>query len=240
MILNDHFKEFIKKHALEVSPKECCGFILKNNETLRCNNYSDNPNSKFVIDPMVVQKYRSEIAAVYHSHYNDENFSKSDIYISEKLNIPYVLYNCLSNSYAEYSPKGIVIPFEGRPFLIGIFDCINLAKEFYLKKLNIQINGEIDHPARYNNKEWKKFLNDEQGKGLVEKLLIKNSFLEVSSPKNFDILLMSSPYINAPINLAIFKDSHILHYYENFSRFDFYGPFFKRYTYKIFRHELLK
>lgn len=240
-MISEFNKEFIKSHALEEFPKECCGIILSNN-IIRCDNVAEHKEKQFIIDSSIVQKYKEDIISIYHSHPNEPTFSQSDIYISEKLDVPYVLYDCKSEQFSEYMPRGTTIPYEGRPFLNGVFDCIELTREFYREKLNILINGQPEHPYRYYFHKWitEETKRQYSGETCVQKFLNNNGFVEVATPKKHDILTMSSALIPAPINLAIYlKNNTILHYHRNMSRIDIYSNYFRKFTDKIFRHRSL-
>ena len=237
-MISDFNQQFIKSHAHAEFPKECCGLILSN-DIVKCENVAANKEKQFIIDSSIVQKYKNEIVAAYHSHPNEPNFSQSDIYISEKLNISYVLYDCKSEKFNEYTPRGTTIPYEGRPFLNGVFDCIELVREFYREKLNISITGQPDHPYRYFFHKWITEESKKQhgGTPCVQKFLLDNGFIEVEKPRQYDILTMTSSLIPAPINLAIYlKNNTILHYHRNMSRIDIYSNYFKKFTDKVFRH----
>jgi proteasome lid subunit RPN8/RPN11 len=235
-MLNKDNKEIIRFHALSELPRESCGLLLKNGDIIKCQNTSPTPEEKFAISKDIIEKYRNDILAVYHSHANDSEFSNADIYICEKIEIPFVLYDCGANIYREYAPKGIVIPYEGRPFLNGVFDCVNLLKEFYSKKLNITIHGEPSHDGRYAYDKWEEMDKHELYLG-VEKFLLNNGFVVTNNRKKYDVILMNSRKIKSPINLGIFvEENQILHYFDGWSRKDFYSGYFKKHTHHVYHH----
>ncbi|NBP56858.1 hypothetical protein EBU71_10090, partial [bacterium] len=107
--LNEEIKKFIKNHAEEMCPRECCGFIVSDRKNflkfIPAKNISDN-NIEFCIDPNEFLEINNEykIEYIYHSHADQkyENFSEEDIICAKNLNKNLILYITGTNIYKIY------------------------------------------------------------------------------------------------------------------------------------------
>lgn len=97
-MLDNYIKNFIKNHAIESIPYECCGFVIKTKEGLDCiksKNFSKLDNC-FEISPIEYLNIKNNysINYIYHSHPNtiNEDFSEADLKMSNNLLINLILY----------------------------------------------------------------------------------------------------------------------------------------------------
>ena len=106
MILSTSIKHKIKKHALEETPRECCGIIVNDVKVMRCRNIAAKPTDHFSLSPLDYMKASrgGNINAIYHSHLDEENFSPTDVINSQTHEINYILYNIKNNSFSEFDP----------------------------------------------------------------------------------------------------------------------------------------
>ena len=245
--LNAQVQESIKKHALKESPKECCGVIVQKKKEItiiNCENISKSPEKSFVIDNKVVNKIGLDnITCYYHSHKNNLEFSLADIAFSEKLRKPCLLYINDFDAFKIYEPNGRKIPYENRPFFIGVLDCFTLFKDYYKRELNLTF-PEIQHPERFNNKVWEdtNLLNSKYNGyvNVIREYYSNNSFVEVKNLKKHDILIMQLSKMTFPTHIAIYlNDNRILHHFYEFSQIESYKQPYKRWTTNIFRHRNL-
>ena len=146
MILTNDVKKAIASHAKEVEPLECAGLILQNGENQearKLKNLSAEARYHCFVEFDEIAKVAAgdKTLAIYHSHFESDNFSLEDKVISEKFNIKLVLY-CSSNGvFKNYEPNGFTAPYVDRPWRQGIFTCIDIIQDYYKKELNISING---------------------------------------------------------------------------------------------------
>ena len=145
MTLTDSVKKFIIDHARECKPLECAGLILQKGEpeARRLENFSANAKYHCFIKRDEVDRVAegNEILAIYHSHFESEDFSLEDKAVSERCRIKLVLYCLANNSFKIYEPNGFIAPYIGRPWRQGVFTCIELLEDYYRKELNIIIKG---------------------------------------------------------------------------------------------------
>lgn len=216
MELTEKIKEQVNKHALGEFPNECCGFIVKKCSKLKvfkCKNESPNPLNSFFISKEN-QPTKGEIIYYYHSHKENIEPSLLDIYVSEKKNIPCLITNGFEINI--YSPKGMEIPYTGRPYLAGVFDCFTLIQDFYRRNFNLKI-PDISNPHRYNigEKINKETIREVEENNSLKKHFINNGFLEVKNDlRKGSIVLYSLKGMKNPIacgvcskkNLLLFQD----------------------------------
>lgn len=135
----------IKEEALKANPFECCGFIVLDKyepKILPIKNIAYDPLNTFRMpdETYLITKSKYEIIGIYHSHpspNHDESFSESDIEASEVNQLPYYLYNVVSDKFYSYLPKNYYINLIGKPFIWGIYDCFSAVRYYYRQNLNI-------------------------------------------------------------------------------------------------------
>jgi len=109
MISND-LKNQIISHYKKTFPKECCGFIVEDKSNNICclalENQSEE-NDYFIIDPVDYLNIKNSfnIKYLYHTHQNENNFSKLDLKCAENLMIDLILYTLDSNIFKIYKYK---------------------------------------------------------------------------------------------------------------------------------------
>lgn len=241
------FQNFIKKDAQDKYPNECCGLIFENGEITSCRNVSDTLEKSFVIDTEELEKnILNYITGFYHSHKDYPEFSVADIAFSEKLKKICVLYVVDLDTFKEYHPNGMEIPYEGRPFFFGHLDCFSLFQDYYRRELNINIIlPVINHPKRYDIKYWqtKEALIefDKLGRpAWIHNFLMDNNFTKVDDLKKYDILVFKAPNIPFPSHVAIYLDNNqILHHFFEYSARENYSNAFKRMNVGVYRHQSL-
>jgi len=110
MDLNDKQKLYIKNHALEEAPNECCGLIVERGgdiKVIKCENASYNKERHFEISSSdLLQGYKhGKIVAYYHSHTQDNiEFSGLDESISLSHNLPLFMYSIHADNFLLFEP----------------------------------------------------------------------------------------------------------------------------------------
>lgn len=207
--LTSESKQIIKEHSLEVFPIESCGIIVDTNsgqKVLKSKNIF-NSEKKFLIDNSIFDevKENEKTIGVYHSHTRDgsEDFSPEDLTVSEKIKIPFVLYNVILDEFKGYIPTSKKLSLIGRPYFPPVFTCITILREYYEETLGINIdfieesesislfNKLVQTPSLtlFNSFKNLKDLNKSiKGQPFLESFL--NDFKQVETPKKHDVFLM--------------------------------------------------
>ncbi len=147
MILSVEIKNFIRAHAKETHPEECCGLVILDGagavEPIRCENSAHDKLNFFKISPQEYLKAykRGKIIASYHSHGQDDSdkFSEFDKQASRAANLHYIMYSHEKDAFLEYDPKMQFDEYIGRVFFWGKNDCFSLVRNFYRKEFSIEI-----------------------------------------------------------------------------------------------------
>lgn len=147
MNLEENIKSYIREHALEEDPKECCGVVIIKNtkqSAIKCKNIAENPKKSFSLRPSDYLKASraGKILAIYHSHPNDNNnFSPYDMSNSKIHNIPFILYCSPKNAFSTFNPQKNKTSWLNDTFKIGKTDCYTVVKQYY-KELGVNLEGE--------------------------------------------------------------------------------------------------
>lgn len=244
MILKEENKVLIRQQALEEIPKECCGLIYLAGEStgiVLAKNVDPDPVNFFTISPEDYLKasLKGKIVGYYHSHIKDPAFSDFDLLMAEKLKLIAIMYCLKDDKFYEYNPVGHELPFIGRQYIIGSIDCFSLVKDYYEKTYNILL-PELD--TKYRLIEHKpEHPDNNRCHNILPKYFEQNSFIEVETAKEGDVILMNTPNILSPVHCAIYKESNqILHHpFGKKSNISLFKDIHKKYTTHIFRHKLL-
>jgi proteasome lid subunit RPN8/RPN11 len=234
-MIDKKIKNFIKKQALESAPNECCGFIVKENDSFKCipcYNIATDTINNFKIGSLEYLKIKNKykIFYIYHSHTNENcDFSEMDKNCSENLNLPIILYNIEKNIFKVYEPISVDTNLIGRFYEYKKYDCFTLIRDFYLKKMNIDLSIEYEDLDKINVK--KMFIDHYNDKNLM---LINN----IEELKDNDILLIDD--FKEACHCAIYLgNDKILHQpMDTFSKIENYCNFYRRRTNLIFRSKI--
>jgi proteasome lid subunit RPN8/RPN11 len=237
-MIDKKIKNFIKKHAKDQYPNECCGFIVEKDSKFKCivlDNISSNPQENFEISSLDFLNIKNEykkIYYIYHSHTNENiNFSEKDKNCAENLNLPIIMYNLNYDILKIYEPVKVKQEYVGRYYEHGKYDCFKLIEEFYKNELNILFN--------YDRNFYKKSLKEMNIKDEIFKYFKENNF-QIIKDENFekyDIFFIDFFGVKDPKHFALYLgDFKILHQpMSGFSKIENYSNFYKKNTYAIFR-----
>lgn len=229
----------IKEHALRESPKECCG-VLVGSRIIPCSNLSRTPETEFIIGPKETKKIEAQIGKItgfYHSHFEKPDFSTADILISEKLRLESYLYIIKTDKLLNYKPEGNPIPFEGRPFILGLFDCLVLTIDYYKRILNINLK-EYDDPRRYDE-NWVNEPENFPNNDFFANFFREQGFVDVDIPQKHDLILTKIGNLKGPIHCLVYLGNNkiLSHYPYRISTVEDYSILQKKKTCNILRHK---
>ena len=147
MILDKENREFIKNHALEDTPKECCGFLYLDEDTglvktKKARNIAKEKNISFSVDTLDYFKTSNlgQIEAIYHSHTNgNPDFSLKDKEDSLKHKIDFVLYDIASDCFKVFKHEKSEVEIFEKKFKWGESDCLSLLQNYFKKTMNYDI-----------------------------------------------------------------------------------------------------
>lgn len=234
-MMTDPVLQAVLDHAAVDFPREACGLILRDDTGFRvlpCENTAPDPHRSFLIDPVVFAQYDDHIAAIYHSHPNGAaKPSQTDIESSARCNVPFLIVGWPTGDVHIHTPTHAYCPpYEGRPFVYGVSDCMTLVCDYYRHELGIDIvEGERRH--------WGWWTARADGSALID-WWDRQGFIRVDSPRQGDVILMSL-LTDVPNHAAIYVgDSRILHHPSagNLSRVEMYGHYWRSRTHSILRH----
>ena len=186
------FHEEIKKHALENPKEEVCGLIVLNNDKtisiIPCKNESTSKKNNFIISAskFISFKLKKHILGIYHSHpKGNECPSLPDINASKELEIPYLIYSILTNNFFLYYPSSYE-PDDllGRPYIKGFYECVSLLKDYFIKKLYLNI-------TRYYYNYWLPECSRTANKDLSDVMESHFRIIELENIKEHDVIVFS-------------------------------------------------
>lgn len=233
--MNPNIIDQITHQAAIHFPREACGFILDiagQPQLLPCENISHQPERSFLIEPMLFAQHSGHIKAVYHTHPNQKPTpSVADIASAERCGVPFLILSYPGSEIHTYTPSGMLpAPYEGRPFVYGVLDCLSLVIDYYRHEFGIEINdGE-----RKRWEWWQDIDNFYEFVGGFK----NQGFFEVDRPAVGDVVIMQVRGL-CPNHAAIYcGDSVILHHPSegNLSKFDMYGHYWRKNTVCFLRH----
>ena len=239
MRIENDIKAAIRSHAADDYPREACGFVVAvgNKQTaVRCRNVASDPHKFFRMnkEDMGTAEEQGEPVAYYHSHPNLPPIpSMADKTEAEKHKLPCIIVGWPTDAWDFYAPCGWRAELEGRPFVHGILDCLDLFRDYYDLELRIQI------PDFEREDDWWK-----KGQNLYLDNFGKVGFRRVNDLKLHDGILMQ---IDSPVpnHIAVYLDGgEILHHVQG--RLSCRQPYladrgyYGRASYCVIRHESQK
>lgn len=158
-----------KKHAVKEYPLESCGLVIKD-EYIPCENIAKEPINDFKIDTKLYIKNNKNIEAIIHSHNNYPHASKKDMIQQIATNVPWGIINVVKGLPVDVFFWGDSLPKQdliGRPFINGVYDCFNLAQDYYLINKGILL-PMIPHDENFYEKNENLFTDNFKEAGFIE------------------------------------------------------------------------
>jgi proteasome lid subunit RPN8/RPN11 len=210
--MNTQIKKEIIRLAEENPLEEICGFIYYTFDAVKlfpCNNIESDKSRSFEIskNDYLNCLRLGKICGVYHSHALDDSaFTKDDIESADEIALPLYVYSLIDKKFQEYIPKNYILPLEGLPFIIGLFDCYEMMRIYFRQNYNIY-PSDYDRDESYHNDHTDIIANNFEKEGFHKSLdtfcLTKNDVLVFSSnlarPQHFGVFLGNSKILDHKI-----------------------------------------
>ncbi|WP_434523874.1 C40 family peptidase [Photorhabdus asymbiotica] len=247
-LLND-----MRQAALHAYPNEACGLLVNTcankYELILCRNVSEEPENFFVMDAddQVAAEQMGQVVAVWHSHTDGDNqASEADLAGCEASEIPWFIINISKNYNPEIEaefrfsdinviePSGFEMPYEGRPYAFGVFDCWLLCRDYLKREFGIEMGVCLDlHIPSWWDKGMNILHENYESQGLVR--------LPVGTPpQRGDIFFMQMGSKMSDHCAVYIGDGMILHHQiDRLSTKAIYGGMYEKHTTHHLRHKNL-
>ncbi|WP_323016484.1 Mov34/MPN/PAD-1 family protein [Castellaniella sp.] len=238
----------LRTHGVCAYPNEACGLVLGlptgKTEIVQCENTHDTPSQFFRISRIEYTKQadRGKIVGIWHTHPNGRHdFSEADKVGCEVSGVPWYVMSLLKRSdddtfdygpIKHMEPSGFKMPYTGRPYVPGVFDCWTLVIDWFAREHGIKIRnypytladgspGATLFAAHYRDEGFVRVINE--------------------TPRPGDVFFIQDPSSLVPNHAAIFVgDDRILHHTLNrLSKHDVYGGYYLKHTVIHARHKEL-
>ena len=240
--MNDSINAAMKEAAIAAYPNEACGFVVAcgpKSKLVVCENTSPEPQRYFRIAPESYAEAceSGEVVAVWHSHTEDSNEpSEMDLDECNMSGIPWFITSVhrvedqfITSEPSKTLPDGYEVPYLGRPYLFGVFDCWSLAIDFYDREFGIKL-PDYERTDFF----WKSNID------LIGKNWDNAGFEQVSDGtfEVGDLLLMSGDSGLLDHLVIYIGDEQILHHCHNrLSRREGYSLYWQKRTSMHIRHK---
>lgn len=225
-------------------PNEACGVVIsKGNKQLviACKNTAEDPRLHFVIDmgDYIKAADQGEVIGIWHTHPElPPQPSDADKAGCENTEIPWYIVGVYKDEAVGFRfsdlevvrPSGFQMPYVGRPYSYGAFDCYSIVRDFYKREYGIKIG---DYPRVVNFAE--------KGMNFFGENWAKEGFVQIvdEEPQPGDVFLIQSTSCGFPSHVAIYLgDETILHHmHGRLSKRDVYGGYWLKHTTHHLRHK---
>jgi len=195
MRLTQKIKEKIKQHAKEESPRECCGVIISVNgsvEARGCQNISSIPEINFKVSPQDYVKFSNlgKIEAIYHSHPKEGyGFSLADKQNYGATGERFILYSIDDDKFRD-SLEEENSEYLGRTYKVGVSDCMNMFRDYYVDKFKRKITYAEMWPSQ-------DYYFGKDGKVDIKKVINRVKYFDFSllkrqPPKEHDLIILKA------------------------------------------------
>lgn len=246
----ERLKSEMMQAAIAAYPNEACGFIVgqgKKCKLLVCRNASQNPATEFLFHPddQIAAEKEHQIVGVFHSHVNrPPEPSDADRAGCEMSELPWFILGITKNFNPETAvdfrfsdlvmlkPEGFQMPYQGRPYVFGVFDCWLLCRD-YLKR---EFNVELDALPALHVQNWFDGEVDILGDNYPSQKLVR---LPAGTPKRRGDILFMQLGGRMPDHCAVYVgDGLILHHLtDRLSCHAVYGGQWEKHTTHHLRHK---
>ncbi|HBB3821977.1 TPA: phage tail protein [Escherichia coli] len=238
--------------AINRYPNEACGFLVRTNgdkyRFMEARNVSENPQNTFVmhVDDIMAAEDAGDVIAIWHSH-TDESAEASDADRAgcETTEVPWMILAIRKNVEGDapfhfsemnvITPDGFEMPYLGRPYVFGVFDCWMLCRDYLKREFNVELNPN----AHLHIPSWYTGDNDILDQNYRNEGLVR--LAPGTEPQRGDVFFIQ--YGKMPDHCAVYiGDGMILHHQiDRLSCHAYYGGMYQKHTTHHLRHrDLLK
>lgn len=240
MAINKGMMQVIADTAAAEYPNESCGLIVKvGRKTLvvACRNVAQNPQQDFM---MHVQDYadaadRGAVVGVWHTHIERSSEpSQADRSGCNNSGLPWYVISVhktdagfVLSDPLEMVPDDSEMPYIERPYVVGVFDCYSLVRDYYKREHGIVINDypriEADGTMGYTF-----FRTRFAQEGFVRLIDVE--------PQVGDVFVLQVGEDANHLAIYVGNDKILHHSRDRFSREDIYGGMWLKHTVLHLRH----
>ncbi|MEG5552199.1 C40 family peptidase [Enterobacter wuhouensis] len=236
--------------AIKQYPNEACGFLVETSggkyRFMEARNTSEQPQHQFVMhhDDVIAAEEAGEVVAIWHSHTDEPNTaSDADMSGCESTGLPWLILAICKNYDpdidAEYrfsdmnviTPSGFEMPYYGRPYVFGVFDCWMLCRDYLIREFQIELNANLHlHIPKWYEGGYDVLNENYKNEGLVR-------LAPGEVPRKGDIFFMQ--YGRMPDHCAVYVgDGQIAHHQiDRLSCRAVYGGMYTKHTTHHLRHK---
>ena len=144
--------------AINRYPNEACGFLVRTRgekyRFMEARNVSEDPRNTFVMhaEDIIAAEDAGEVVAIWHSHVDQSaEASDADRAGCEATEVPWLILAIRKSVDAEapyhfsemnvITPEGFEMPYLGRPYVFGVFDCWMLCRDYLKREFNVELNA---------------------------------------------------------------------------------------------------
>ena len=234
--MSKQLEEIMRNEGIAVYPKEACGLIVtdrKRSIAVPCKNVAEDPCAHFMIDPTDYANacQLGEVIGVWHTHVElSPKPSEADLACCEVTALPWYImgiYRAEDGSFhtspiESFGPSGFEMPYVGRPYVMGVFDCFSLLRDFYGREFNIPLK---DYPRIREDGD----LNRAHMPEVATELGFVRLLDEV--PRHGDVFLIQTDH-DFPGHIAIYLEGGLIlhHMHGRLSMRDVYGGYWFKHT----------
>lgn len=220
-------------HARSDYPRESVGLVVSVRGKpvyMPCRNLSEEADH-FILNPedYAIAEDKGDIAVVVHSHPDTgAEPSLHDVASHAASRLAWWIVGLKDDETSWHEmPAAGEMPLESRVFVHGVIDCYTLIRDYYR-----QVRG-VELPDFYRQDDWW-----HNGGNLYVENFAKAGFVEASSLKNGDVILMAIGS-QTPCHGAIWLDGDVLlhHLYGRLSCKEVYGRAYRECTTHILRYK---
>lgn len=237
--------------AVKSYPDEACGLLVNTKankyELVLCRNVATDPENFFVMDAddQINAEKQGDVVGVWHSHTDQTNeASEADKAGCEASELSWFIINVTKNYdpniEADFlvsdvnviSPSGFEMPYEGRPYAFGVFDCWMLCRDYLKREFGVHVDAcPLLHIPNWWDGDVDILGDNYEGQRLVK-------LPHGTEPQRGDLFFMKMG-AKMPDHCAVYiGDNLILHHQTNrLSSKAIYGGMYQKCTIHHLRHK---